>query len=218
MKNMNLPDEWKELEEFCQPELKLISKLINKIEKSGNKISPKKEQIFEVFNTLKPDEVKVVIFGDGPYISPNFTSNLALVSQGENNSEIYKIFSSFGNKKKVDFKLRNWISQGVFLLNTALTCDFDVKRKRKNHYNIWLGFINKTIQYLEKINPHVVFVFMGLHKINQYSIMCSQRVFKIQCCDVFRTVGYKEIEPYSVQIFEAINENLTKRNLKKIIW
>lgn len=218
MKNMNLPEEWKELEKFCEPELKLVTKLLGKIEKTGRRILPGRRQVFEVFETLKPKDIKVVIFGNGPYISPNLVSNLALVSQGENNSEIYKIFSSFGSKKVVDFKLRNWIKQGVFLLNTALTCNYNEKRHKKNHYNIWLGFINKTIQYIEQINPNVVFVFMGLNKINQYSIMCSQRVFKIECCDVFSNRGYKEIEEYSPKIFDSINENLIKHNLKKIIW
>lgn len=118
---------------------------------------PNGPDIFKVFQ-MPLEDIKVVILGQDPY--PNGEAIGLAFAVNENTAipkslniifrEIIQPNSSeeFTNEvSKKDRTLSNWVSQGVFLLNTALT----VEAKNPNsHTGYWQWFTREVIKIISK--------------------------------------------------------------------
>ena len=69
IKDVNIEDSWKKAlsEEFHQPYFADIKSFIVKEIRDGKKIYPPGKLIFNAFNSVPFDQVKVVILGQDPY-------------------------------------------------------------------------------------------------------------------------------------------------------
>lgn len=131
----------------------------------------KKEKIFSAFIGLKPQDVKVLIIGQDPYPDEDRADGLAF-SFGNNESakdslkNIFDRLKEFGIDNK-NTKLTNWRTNGVLLLNSALTfCKVKEKNRQEKlkeiHLRAWTPFVKKVIEklvYTRENKPLVIMLF-----------------------------------------------------------
>lgn len=156
-------DYFKELEEFVNKEYEEYT------------IFPQKDEIFNALKLTPPENVKVVILGQDPYINEGQAHGLAFSVKEDwaqfppSLKNIYReIGSDLGVELDLDKcsrNLTNWAKQGVLLLNTSLTVRAG---KSNSHYGRgWEIFTNAIIEYLGKNKEHIVFLLWGNNAINK---------------------------------------------------
>ena len=156
-------DYFKELEEFVNKEYEEYT------------IFPQKDEIFNALKLTPPENVKVVILGQDPYINEGQAHGLAFSVKEDwaqfppSLKNIYReIGSDLGVELDLDKcsrNLTNWAKQGVLLLNTSLTVRAG---KSNSHYGRgWEIFTNAIIEYLGKNKEHIVFLPWGNNAINK---------------------------------------------------
>lgn len=138
-----------------------VIECINKCER------PKKNEIFNAFDGLKPEEVKVLIIGQDPY--PDKKGNkiahgLAFSSKsGYCPSSLKKIFDEIEKEfGRCDFNksydLTCWKEQGVLLLNAALT--YSQEQSLNERLKLWQPFVSQVIlKLLNRKKPLVVMLW-----------------------------------------------------------
>lgn len=162
LKENFIKNEWftkQEVEEIFTPEV---------MECIAECTRPKQDEIFNAFEGLKPQDVKVLIIGQDPYPTEGRADGLAF-SFGNNKpaqASLKNIFDKIKSELNIDNKntnLKCWRDRGVLLLNTALTY-----RKGKQDYHIesWRNFVNSIISKLLQIkrgsnNPLVIMLWGG---------------------------------------------------------
>ena len=128
---------------------------------------PSPEHIFRCFNYCNISDIKVVILGQDPYHGDGQAIGLCFgVNERPPPSlkNIQKELLSDTGNKMTDVSLEAWATQGVLLLNTALT----VRRKTPaSHMKIWLPFTKYIIDYLNKTQERIIFVAWGAFAYNK---------------------------------------------------
>ena len=110
----------------------------------ANNFYPEKRDIFKVFSMPLKD-IKVVILGQDPYPQEGQAIGLSFaVSETTPIPTSLRVIQTEVGKE-LDRTLSNWVEQGVFLLNTALTVE---KGKAGSHLNFWKGFTNRVIRII----------------------------------------------------------------------
>ena len=161
------PYSWKDVFESAKDEIKDVSDILKERHK---RIVPNKEDIFKIFDLVPIHKVKVVIFGQDPYINLVENGNPQAVGMAFSVPKNAQIPPSLKNIYK-ELKntvpgfeipkhgsLQKWVFQGVFLLNACLTTDIG---NSSSHGEIWSGFIKKVINAILDVNPDVIFVLWG---------------------------------------------------------
>ncbi len=151
-------------EEFEKDYFKNLQNFLEK-EYSHYDVYPKMENIFNALNTVKYEDVKVVIIGQDPYHEPNQAHGLAFSVQDgieipPSLVNIYKeIEDDLGIKCQNTGNLMRWAKQGVLLLNTSLT----VRRAQANSHRGkgWETFTTEIIKLLSKRADPMVFILWG---------------------------------------------------------
>lgn len=137
-----------------------------KIEKQLNKtIYPKGNLIFNAFNQTPFDEVKVVILGQDPYHQPGQAMGLSFsvpdgVKIPPSLLNIYKeLNKDIGMPIPTTGNLTKWASQGILLLNAALTVR---ENEPASHSKIgWMDFTNDIIKLISTQQNNIVFLLWG---------------------------------------------------------
>jgi uracil-DNA glycosylase len=125
---------------------------------------PNKNDILNAFKLCTFKNMKVVILGMDPYINEGEAHGLAFsVLEGKKMPpslrNIFKeLHRSYGvMRTKTD--LTDWASQGVLLLNTALTVR---QGSSGSHTNIWKYFTTEVVKRIGKLKG-IVFMLWGNH-------------------------------------------------------
>jgi uracil-DNA glycosylase len=184
---MYLPGEWEQFLNSSFP----VQEFYNQLEKFINgfeTIIPSKNNIFNVFEFLNPQDVKCVLFGEDPY--PRLASACGVAfwdkeinswedkTNGNSLKNILKSLlvqqghASYSTKidecrkiaRLVDFKsppklFEHWLSQGVLLVNTAMT--FSGNKDKKKHFNFWKDFHKTLIALLNKRENSPYYILWG---------------------------------------------------------
>lgn len=170
-KIFELGKEWRELlnEEFQKEYFKKIEEFL-KNEYSDRKIFPPQKLVFNLFNHIKYDEIKIVILGQDPYHGEGQGNGIAFsVNKG------VKIPPSLRNMyKELELEYRDserpfeipttgdltpWVEQGVFLLNATLTVR---EGEANSHAKIgWEIFTDAVIRKINEKATPVVFILWG---------------------------------------------------------
>lgn len=161
------PEAWKEHFLSKSKELKVVSDLIIKREVLGDIITPCKSNIFRSFHLTKPNKIKVVIIGQDPYPAPGVATGLAFSTHPGNTvpASLKNMFKEIKNSYP-DYKiptsgcLDHWAEQGVFLINTCLTCPVG-NAGGHSKFNIWIPFIAATLKLVGKLNPDCYYLLWG---------------------------------------------------------
>lgn len=143
------------------------------LSKSKETIVPHAELVFNAFNILSPNKIKVVIVGQDPYPGMN-KINGKLIPQAMGFSfsvplnypkppsleNIYKNLLEFNHVVKMPTSgcLSSWILQGCFMINAAFTTFYT---KKEAHKNTWKNFTDDLLEYINNKCKNVVFVVWG---------------------------------------------------------
>ena len=159
-----LPVEWRE---FIGNELNkdYWQYLFQKLNHQTENIFPIKSDIFRAFNLVKPNDVKLVIIGQDPYIHKGEAIGVAF---GINESartppSLNNIFKEIRNEfnlpedHEFDKTLSNIAEQGVLLLNTILTVN---EGKSNSHKDF--GWERFTRYIISRLNETTNCVFLAL--------------------------------------------------------
>ena len=148
LKYILIKNEWftrQEVEELFTSE---IQKCINECTR------PSQSDIFNAFDGLKPQDVKVLIIGQDPYPDEAKAHGLAFsYNNGKIPAEdsLLNIFRKIKEDVGIDNSYTNlsaWKKQGVLLLNTALTFAPD---NQDFHIKAWHNFVNHVISKLLEV-------------------------------------------------------------------
>jgi uracil-DNA glycosylase len=157
----------KELDEEFKKEYFLrIVELLHNEKESKRIIYPPGSLILNAFNLTDFNQVKVVILGQDPYHGAGEANGLSFsvpigIKIPPSLRNIYKeIESDLGIKTpKNNGDLRSWATQGVLLLNAALTVKAD---QPNSHAGIgWQILTDKVIDILSEKKEHLVFILWG---------------------------------------------------------
>lgn len=141
---------------------------------NGIDIYPDPENVLNVFRTLQPDKIRVVLLGQDPYINKIFISHGKSTPQAHGLSfsvpkgasppgSLQNIFKELRAeypyfKERPDGNLDHWAEQGVFLLNTSLTVRAG---KSDSHSQYWEFFTGEIIKFISENYGGVVFLLLG---------------------------------------------------------
>lgn len=142
--------------------------------KQYSEFFPPKQLVFQAFALTSPEHVKVVILGQDPYHQVGQAMGLSFsVPDGiQIPPSLRNIFKNLqrhvGKAIPKTGDLTGWTTQGVLLLNTALT----VQSNRPNsHQQAWKPFTNAIIQWISDHCDKVVFLLWGNHAILKKSFI-----------------------------------------------
>lgn len=164
--NVRINDAWMSLleGEFNEPYFEQLAQFV-KAEYESSACYPKESLIFNAFEHCLPNDVKVVILGQDPYINLGQAQGLAF-SVPEGNQyppslrNIYKeIEADLKRPSATKGDLTPWAKQGVFLLNATLTVR--AGQSGSHHGNGWERFTDRTIEILGNGQQSRVFLLWG---------------------------------------------------------
>ena len=129
------------------------------------KIFPSINLWFDGINQTPLDRFRVVILGQDPYPNEKDACGIAFATKTGNATASLRnvekeIKRTYGAEVEMDYSLKNWIDQGVMLLNTALTIPSNSDEKT-NHRDIgWNEFIYELLNAIFT-NFNVVLITFG---------------------------------------------------------
>lgn len=168
IEHVQIEESWKIAlkEEFEAPYFQAIKDFLLAEKAAGKTIYPEGKFIFNAFNSVSLNQVKVVILGQDPYHGAGQAHGLSFsVQKGvkvpPSLKNIYKELESdiAGFVAPKHGYLQEWANQGVILLNAILTVE---AAKANAHKNIgWHKFTDAAIRAISQHNEHVVFMLWG---------------------------------------------------------
>ncbi|AVP49533.1 uracil-DNA glycosylase [Williamsoniiplasma luminosum] len=215
----------KEWNEFFEEEKKqpYFQELMVKIEqeKIHNIIYPAEENIFKIFDLIKPDEVKVIIIGQDPYHGKNQANGIAFSTSNavKTPPSLRNIFKELKADLAIDHfennDLSGWVKQGVFLINSTLTVS---ESKPGSHANFgWEKFMNNCLKFLNKNSTIYIYVLFGNWAKKTYNTL------KFSSNNIKLEFGHPSPFSYEkffkgTKPFSKINCELRKLNKTEINW
>jgi uracil-DNA glycosylase len=166
---------WKLLEdELGRPHL---TELLAFVDANGAGIFPPKADVFRALELTPPGDTKAVIVGQDPYHGPGQAYGLCFsVRPGfkplpPSLLTIMRELESDGYRASDEGNLGPWASQGVLLLNTALTVRAG---KPGSHSARWRRFTDAVIRIAAQ-DPDAVFLLWGAHAQRKKPIITAIR-------------------------------------------
>ena len=148
LKEILIKNEW-----FTRQEIEKL--FTSEIQECINECTrPNQSDIFNAFDGLRPQDVKVLIIGQDPYPDEAKAHGLAFsYNNGEIPAEdsLLNIFRKISEDVGIDNSYTNlsvWKKQGVLLLNTALTF---APNNQDFHIKAWHNFVNHVISKLLEV-------------------------------------------------------------------
>jgi len=142
----------------------------NQLEKERpERIYPYINQVFRAFIPL--EKIKVVVLGQDPYHNGSAVgycfSVLPWNKVNPSLRNMYKELRGEGYEIKEDGILTQWVDQGCFMINTALTVE---KGCPDTHTSFWYDFTESAIKYVADNCKNVVWLLMGAkaHKFKKF--------------------------------------------------
>lgn len=164
---VKIEESWKNVlkDEFSKTYFLNIVNHLRMEKASGKIIYPPGPLMFNAFNLVPFDKVKVVIIGQDPYHGEGQAHGLCFSVQDgiKPPPSLVNIFKELhddtGLQVPVSGNLENWARQGVMLLNASLTVR---KNEPMSHSKIgWSHFTDMVIRKLSSERIHLVFILWG---------------------------------------------------------
>lgn len=220
---MNIPLEslWKELLETESRKpyfIELTKKVCERYETST--VFPPPEKIFNAFSLCSFASVRVVILGQDPYHCAGQAQGLSFsVPDGikipPSLKNIYKeIATDLEKPIPLSGNLERWATQGILLLNTALTVE---SGQPGSHKNIdWETFTDTVIEKISTEKKQVVFLLWGKHAHTKASLIDDTKHLVLMAPHPSPLSAYTGF--FGCQHFSQTNVYLRKHNLSTIDW
>ncbi len=196
-----------------------IGKKVNHA-RSTTTVFPEKDRVFRIFQTLSPQNVRVVILGQDPYyngLADGFAfSSLKEDVVPESLKNIFKEIETDTGVLILDQNpnLERWVKQGVFLLNTCLTVNAGMPLSHKDFG--WEKFTVEVIKSINDLNQPVAFILWGNHakQFKKYLINHNHLVIEsAHPSPLSASRGFFGSKPFS-----KVNEYLINNHQQPIDW
>ncbi len=213
----NIPLGWEQIFNYTDIEIGHASNLVENEERKGNISLPHYSDVFNTFNHIRPEQVKVVILGQDPYA--DFIPGTRL-SVAHGLSFSVREGSTIPRSLKVIFKeisfangdLTQYVAQGVLMLNSSLTVNY---KSPLSHKKIWIPFLKKIIEYLCEMNKNIIFVLLGSASLKIGEELIKSGIHKLTAD---HPVAMKSPGFAGCGIFLAVNERLKVLGEREIDW
>lgn len=164
---------------------------------------PEEEGVFRVLSKGIAD-VKVLLLGQDPYHNGSATGRAFEVEnvQSAPNPSLRNMQTVLGHA--IDFD--SWESQGVLLLNTALTV---APGKPDSHTKEWKPFIHAVIHRIAERNPSTVLLCLGAKAYAFAGLFVGRCVVSSHPSPLSWKKPFKEFPSfYEGRVFDRVNELL----------
>lgn len=181
---------------------------------------------FSSFYYCKPEDIKVVIIGQDPYPNEShacglsFSTGCSIIPKSLVN--IYKTMKDrvIGFIPPNHGDLSWWCTQGVFMINKALTIPVD--GKSGDHVGIWGNFTRELIKFITRKQNNIVFILWG-RKAQEVEKMINVNNHLVLKCNHPSPYAYdrNEFSPLNfrhMNHFNEANEYLVKNKKTWINW
>lgn len=165
--DVKMEESWKEVlkPEFAKASFQQVVTFLKTEKMAGKTIYPPGSLIFNAFNVMPFDKVKVVILGQDPYHGKGQAHGLSFsvqkgVAPPPSLINIFKeLQKDIGLPIPAHGDLSHWAEQGVMLLNASLTVRAG---EPMSHAKIgWADFTDSVIRKISDKKEHVVFLLWG---------------------------------------------------------
>lgn len=192
-------------------------------EKKTNTVYPEKDNIFRAFQLTPYNSVKIVLLAQDPYHDSSatglcFANDKLKLTPSPSLREILAeveddLLGGFDFVHYVDQSLENWASQGVLLLNTALTVR---KGTPGSHVPNWRFFTNAVIQVLNNGHTGLIYMLWGKYAQTYKSVIDISNNHILETGHP-ATASYGKSRFRGCKHFSKANELLTNMNGKDSI-
>jgi len=180
-------------------------------------VYPSCDKVFEAFNYVDVEDLKVIIVGQDCYQNPGLANGLAF--SVPNDAPMPPSLRNIFKELEIEFgefrrstELYDWAGQGVLLLNRSLTVQ---QYQSNSHAKYWLKFTEELIEAIHSYKNNVVYMLWGNFAQNIES--------KI---DVSHNLVLKWTHPSPLSRkpfvgnnhFRLANEYLKKNGISEIHW
>ena len=205
-------------------DLQEADRILRKLSASKNIICPKLKDIFKAFTLCPFSNLRVVILSQDPYPQKDIATGLAFANKS-NTPESHLSPSLEVLKESVinyniphrtinfDPSLEKWETQGVLLLNSALSCELG---KVGSHVLMWRPFIKSLLINLSKYHTGLVYVLMGTQAISLEPYINRQFNYVVRIRHPSWYARQKQRMPSD--IWQEINSILISQNGYGIEW
>ena len=205
-------------EEFNKPYFEKLMEFVNS-EYENYTIYPEKDNIYNALKLTKPEDVKVVILGQDPYINKGQAHGLSFSVQDgiaippslrnifrEQRKDLGIIQPNCGN-------LTKWAEQGVLLLNATLTVREGLSNSHQGKG--WGIFTDAIIKYLGQ-QEHIVFILWGNFAKAKRKYIDTSKNLVLEAAHpspLSATRGF-----FGCEHFSKANKYLEENNINPINW
>ncbi len=188
---------------------------------SGDRIFPKKSEIFQALNLCPIDSVKVVILGQDPYPTKGFAHGLCFSVEEtvfpfpKSLNNIFKeLENDTGKPIHSNGNLRRWADQGVLLLNTVLTVE---EGKPDSHAGKgWERFTDAVLSVINQEQTEIVYLLWGSKAQTKAEKLDAQRNLILKTVHPSPLSAYRGF--FGSKHFSQANSYLLAHGKKPIIW
>ena len=175
--NLSRLNDWRDLPFFAD----VLPGIEKELSQETGVILPPSHQVFAALETTAPESVEVIILGQDPYPTPGHAHGFAFSAE-PNTFPLPRSLSNIYKEMRTDIgdapshaDLRFWATQGVLLLNTALTV-----RAGAAGSHAKLGWDRLTAQVLDRLSDRPrAYVLWGAHAQKAASAVDAERNLKI---------------------------------------
>jgi len=199
----------------------IISNLETKV-KEGERFTPSVKIMFEAFKKCSYDNLKVVIVGEEPYPQLYVADGMAFSCSCTNKLEPPLRFIQHAIERTVYQKaddsnlkadLSDWASQGVLLLNLALTTELE---KPGRHLKLWKPFIAWIVDSIVVKKPNVFWILIG-EKTHYLEELLPNDMYISLSHPSYR--NFETINDWDCKnAFNLANDKLKEKNIEPIVW
>lgn len=214
-----MPHAWPQLNDFTNP---VILKVLNNLHKvPASKLAPRAEEVFTALDLTKPQDVRVIIIGQDPYIRGE-AHGLAFSSRTKVTPSLRVIFKELARSgySRRSPLLTDWAKQGVLLLNTILTTELGTSLAHKEFG--WQEWTQSIVQYIVQLEEPLVVMVWGAYARDFWNIV-KKRITDLSHVRVLDAC-HPQAENYGGACFTGCNHFadankwLTQHGLNPIIW
>jgi len=221
----NYPRLWEKffLREDIQALLYKISAEI--VEESKDcEIYPPIHKVFRAFFKIDLSKIRVIVVGADPYHNPGSAVGICFsvppgVPVNQSLKNIYKELKSEGYNPDETGSLLHWIDQGCLMINTALTVE---KGNAGSHTHIWYSFTEKLLEYISENTKNVAWLLMGKDAAAFKGYCTKNGHQSFITSHPSPLSAYRPYQNYPAflgsGIFDSVNNFLSEKKFKKILW
>ncbi len=206
--------------EFEQAYMRSLKSFLIEQKKSGARIFPAGDEMFNAFSHTPLETVKVVILGQDPYHGEGQAHGLCFsvkpgVAVPPSLKNIYReLHAELGVSIPSHGHLTSWADQGVLLLNSVLSVECS---KAASHQGKgWETFTDKVIDVINRKREGVVFMLWGSYAQRKGALIDTSRHCVLKAPHPSPLSAYRGF--FGCGHFAQANQYLLGRNQATIDW